>query len=629
MSKEGMSGPESRIDEDSEDDWEEVTSKREKRRKKEETKRFQRDQEAQMERARRESLLQKKREDAKRNLEEDKLNAEIQAALLISKINEEERLRQKKLQAQKDRREAAFARRKQIEAERKLFIQSRKAEEEEEEALRRIQQQRENQEIEAAIRESRRQQQKEEEDIAAAIRESKRMAELEMRMRKEHHEQKHGKLNNVQDAKKGNKSEVESEHFKNSSVDITSCLDIFNDKKAEGVKNMRYIELQYIVKLKMIAKNGKFFLLISGDYADRVAIAKHKLAQVVSKPATFREELENHRKENIHVFVDNTNISLSAQQFPMKNGISLSAHQFPMRNGREFRDTDIKIRPEVVSEIVERQRRAKTRFCAGSHSNRYPQTKKWMAPWKEKQYKVYSLPNDAGGEHGVDETIQNEARKAILDHDLDRTINHTLILVTGDGNANDGKATFPEIVQSVILRRNWRAEVWSWQNCTSSTYKKMCKEFPSKMDLRYLDDYRSEITYKVSRERAKSIGRSKKNKDPERLSKQPSKPEQWRRDPSSSNHGRRRTPSPPHNRRPQHFTGPAVGRGRRGRGYSRGRGHVRIYGNERSYGHGRGRNRREPQQVHRNNEWITYEVDRHTKARDSRTRSMQAWGYLS
>ena len=43
---------------------------------------------------------------------------------------------------------------------------------------------------------------------------------------------------------------------------------------------------------------------------------------------------------------------------------------------------------------------------------------------------------------------------------------HKLVLVTGDGNSNYNRASFPEVVGKA-LEKGWKVEVWSWKAATA------------------------------------------------------------------------------------------------------------------------------------------------------------------
>eukprot|EP01043_Picozoa_sp_COSAG02_P045325 COSAG02_NODE_4132_length_5739_cov_4.062057_3_plen_202_part_00 len=70
----------------------------------------------------------------------------------------------------------------------------------------------------------------------------------------------------------------------------------------------------------------------------------------------------------------------------------------------------------------------------------------------------------------------------------------TLVLVSGDGNRNNGGSTFPECC-AYALQLGWAVEVWAWKNKTSSAFKRLKRrqEYRSAMTIRRLDEYETEI----------------------------------------------------------------------------------------------------------------------------------------
>jgi hypothetical protein len=58
--------------------------------------------------------------------------------------------------------------------------------------------------------------------------------------------------------------------------------------------------------------------------------------------------------------------------------------------------------------------------------------------------------------------------------------------VTGDGNSNEGRTTFPECVEQA-LRNNWSVELFSWRRSTSQVYEVMAQEY-EQFAISYLDD---------------------------------------------------------------------------------------------------------------------------------------------
>jgi len=58
-----------------------------------------------------------------------------------------------------------------------------------------------------------------------------------------------------------------------------------------------------------------------------------------------------------------------------------------------------------------------------------------------------------------------------------------LTIILGDGNRNNERTTFPDVLQSAMLR-GWDVEVWSWSFCTSTIYQEFLKNYPGRYVLR-------------------------------------------------------------------------------------------------------------------------------------------------
>lgn len=72
-----------------------------------------------------------------------------------------------------------------------------------------------------------------------------------------------------------------------------------------------------------------------------------------------------------------------------------------------------------------------------------------------------------------------------------------LVLVTGDGNGNFGQTSFRNSVE-LLLKGNWNVELWAWKLSMSQNFSNIQQLFPNQMTIKYLDDYRAEITFTES-----------------------------------------------------------------------------------------------------------------------------------
>ena len=84
------------------------------------------------------------------------------------------------------------------------------------------------------------------------------------------------------------------------------------------------------------------------------------------------------------------------------------------------------------------------------------------------------------GEKYVDDFLHKEARKLISKYS--NISNKTMIFVTGDGNNNNGKDTFPLVIHDAI-RHGFLIEIWSWPNRRSKNLTKLKELYKDKVKI--------------------------------------------------------------------------------------------------------------------------------------------------
>ena len=99
-------------------------------------------------------------------------------------------------------------------------------------------------------------------------------------------------------------------------------------------------------------------------------------------------------------------------------------------------------------------------------------------------------------DRGVDELIHSSAFALLSDGTLSFVEPHTLVLLTGDGNDNDGRTNFPQIVANALSQNTndcvkWKVEIWTWASAKSSEYDRFDSNDNFRVNL--LDDYRNEL----------------------------------------------------------------------------------------------------------------------------------------
>jgi hypothetical protein len=68
----------------------------------------------------------------------------------------------------------------------------------------------------------------------------------------------------------------------------------------------------------------------------------------------------------------------------------------------------------------------------------------------------------------------------------------TIVLVTGDGNTNEGHSDFVECV-GFGVSNGWSVEIWSWKSVLSNRLKELAIKHENVVSLVFLDDYREAL----------------------------------------------------------------------------------------------------------------------------------------
>ena len=76
------------------------------------------------------------------------------------------------------------------------------------------------------------------------------------------------------------------------------------------------------------------------------------------------------------------------------------------------------------------------------------------------------------------------------------SLSRTMVLLSGDGNKNYGKATFPVCLE-LALANGWQVEVWAWEFTCSCVYRELARKWPAQVSLRWLDPHRATVTTKI------------------------------------------------------------------------------------------------------------------------------------
>jgi len=141
---------------------------------------------------------------------------------------------------------------------------------------------------------------------------------------------------------------------------------------------------------------------------------------------------------SIHLCVDDSNLYIGAKRFGQSRKIDVA---------------------NLVSTTA-KEREVKHKFVVGSFSAEHPAA----VQYKAAGFQIYQQDRKKGKESGVDDVLMLKIM-SIAAKDYGRP--QTLVLVTGDGNSNEGRTNFPEVVEQWMVKGG-NVELWSWKDCLNS-----------------------------------------------------------------------------------------------------------------------------------------------------------------
>lgn len=228
----------------------------------------------------------------------------------------------------------------------------------------------------------------------------------------------------------------------------------------------------------------------------RPVLEQHLISFLQNSPHQAAPELQlaAEMQEVVHVFVDNSNISIGCQFLPSGT-----------------RDFTQRLSIQKFAQAVIGIRQVRRQVVVGSKP---PRSHGIWQHWENAGYQVLVEWRDpeSNREQFVDARLVAEAMMHV-DH-IDRLQQqgdprgrgrHVLALCTGDGNlegqaAGTVGANFINLAQHVA-RRGWKVEVWCWHSACHSAYRRLAENLDMQVKLCFLDGLRSKITM-VSRSAA-------------------------------------------------------------------------------------------------------------------------------
>eukprot|EP00435_Cladocopium_sp_Y103_P045254 s2196_g12.t4 len=218
----------------------------------------------------------------------------------------------------------------------------------------------------------------------------------------------------------------------------------------------------------------------------RAALEQHLISFLQRPPhhAVPELQLAAEMQEVVHVFVDNSNISIGCQFLPSGT-----------------RDFTQRLCIQKFAQAVIGARQVRRQVVVGSKP---PRGHAIWQHWENAGYQVLVewRDPDTNREQFVDARLVAEALMHV--GHVDRQDgprgrgHHVLALCTGDGNLEgqapgSAGANFINLVKDVA-QRGWKVEVWCWHSTCNSAYRRLAEDPDLQVKLCFLDGLRSKIT---------------------------------------------------------------------------------------------------------------------------------------
>eukprot|EP01039_Chlorochromonas_danica_P001446 gene1446-1571_t len=225
-----------------------------------------------------------------------------------------------------------------------------------------------------------------------------------------------------------------------------------------------------------LSEDGHAVVVVDHPQGDRdiISIAQLELSALLTNPPALTEKLRQLDGERLHVFVDYSNISIGTKKACGSNHVLVE---------------------DTLVSLVECGRPCLQRLLFGSFS--HADERVAMARWEDFTYEVHLAHRHHGQrEQFVDDAMIAQVHDAVLRYPSPPHPQHTLALLTGDGNDNHGRSSFFS-ASTLALQQGWKVEVWAWRACLSKQYQDLLQSYGHDVGLfriNYLDDHKDIIT---------------------------------------------------------------------------------------------------------------------------------------
>jgi hypothetical protein len=194
---------------------------------------------------------------------------------------------------------------------------------------------------------------------------------------------------------------------------------------------------------------------------DALDVAKAGLEEFLQNPIQQNRtlsELVLLQSEKCYVFVDYSNIA-------SHSGVRVSCKR--------------------LNDIVVGLRQACDRVLVGSYVG---EEEEKCEDWRELGYQVHMKRRPEGaGEQFVDDALIAQMLNTLISHTGQDNSDKTLVLLSGDGNDNEGRVSFRDVVEQAVFDFKWNVEVWCWKSSCARTYRELQEITPAQMRVCYLD----------------------------------------------------------------------------------------------------------------------------------------------
>lgn len=230
-----------------------------------------------------------------------------------------------------------------------------------------------------------------------------------------------------------------------------------------------------------LSGDGNAVVVVGHPRGDRdiISIAQQELSAFLANPPALTEKLRQLDSERLHVFVDYSNISIGTKKACGSNHVLIE---------------------DVLVSLVEGGRPCLQKLLFGSFS--HADERVAMARWEDLTYEVHLAHRHHGQrEQFVDDAMIAQVHDAVLRYPSPPHPQHTLALLTGDGNDNHGRSSF-FTASTLALQQGWKVEVWAWRACLSKQYQDLLQAYGHDVGLfriNYLDDHKDIIARQINR----------------------------------------------------------------------------------------------------------------------------------